>query len=139
MIPGLTLSVLSTGVFTGRPAVVVVAGAVQGTLAVVDALSPGAADERVSPVSGRTGAHRTVHSRPVEPCLAVSTGTTGVRTAQVSLLELAATHEGVSGVASRAGADRLVVRRLAGRSLTAHVRVRILAGIATLQSDTGLI
>ena len=39
VISGLALSVLTTGVLTGRPAVKIKTGAVQRTLTVVDALS----------------------------------------------------------------------------------------------------
>ena len=58
VVPGLTLGVLTAGILTGGPAVVVEAGSVQRTLAVVDALPPGAPDERVPPVAGRAGARK---------------------------------------------------------------------------------
>ena len=109
VVPRLALGVLSTSVLTGRPTVVVVAGAVQGTLGVVDALSPGAADERVAPPAGGAGAHRTVDTGPVEPCLAVCPGTTRIGAAQVFLLKLATADEGIASVTSGTGTDCLVV------------------------------
>lgn len=139
MVPGLTLRVLTTGVLTGRPTVVVEAGPVQGTLAVVDTFSPGAPDQGVSPVPGWTGADWSVSPGPVEPGLALSPGTTGVGSAEVFLLERSAAHEWISGVALGAGADSLVVGGLAGRSLAAHVGVGVVTRVSALESHTGLV
>ena len=75
MVPGLALSVLTAGILTGGPTVVVEAGSVQGTLAVVDTLSPGAPDQGVSPVPSRTGADWSVSPGPVEPGLALGART----------------------------------------------------------------
>ena len=96
VVPGLTLGVLTTGVLTGRPTVVVEAGSVQGTLAVVDTFSPGAPDQRVSPVAGRTGADGSVSPGPVQPGLALSPGPAGVGSAEIFLLERSAAHEWIS-------------------------------------------
>ena len=139
VVPGLTLGVLTTGVLTGRPTVVVEAGPVQGTLAVVDTFSPGAPDQRVSPVAGRTGADGSVSPGPVEPGLALSPGPAGVGSAEIFLLERSAAHEGISGVTLGAGTDGLVVGGLAGRSLSAHVGVGVVAGVAALESHAGLV
>ena len=139
VVPGLTLGVLTTGVLTGRPTVVVEAGPVQGTLAVVDTFSPGAPDQRVSPVAGRTGADGSVSPGPVEPGLALSPGPAGVGSAEIFLLERSAAHEGISGVTLGAGTDGLVVGGLAGRSLPAHVGVGVVAGVAALESHAGLV
>ena len=109
MVPGLTLGVLTAGILTGGPAVVVEAGSVQRTLAVVDALPPGAPDERVPPVAGRAGADWPINPRPVKAWLAVGARSAGVRGAQVFLLKPPATNEWVSGVATRTGADCLVI------------------------------
>ena len=139
MVPGLTLSVLAAGILTGRPAVVVEAGPVQGTLAVVDTLPPGAPDQRVPPVPGWAGADRPVSPGPVEPGLALGSGSAGVRGAEVFLLERAAAHEWISGVTLGAGTDGLVVGGLAGGSLAAHVGVGVVAGVSALESHTGLV
>ena len=139
VVPGLTLGVLTTGVLTGRPTVVVEAGPVQGTLAVVDTFSPGAPDQRVSPVAGRTGADGSVSPGPVEPGLALSPGPAGVGSAEIFLLERSAAHEWISGVALGAGTDGLVVGGLAGRSLSAHVGVGVVAGVAALEPHAGLV
>jgi len=139
VVPGLTLGVLTAGILTGGPAVVVEAGPVQGTLAVVDALPPGAPDQGVSPVPGWAGADRSVSPRPIKPGLALSPGTAGVRSAEIFLLERSAADEWISGVTLGAGTDSLVVGGLAGCSLAAHVGIRVEARIATLQSDAGLV
>ena len=139
VVPGLTLGVLTAGILTGGPAVVVEAGSVQRTLAVVDALPPGAPDERVPPVAGRAGADWPVSPGPVEPCLALSPGATGVGRAQVFLLEGPAADEGISGVTLGAGADSLVVGGLAGGALAAHVGVGVVARVPALQSHAGLV
>jgi len=62
VVPGLALSVLSAGLIAGGAAVVVIAGSIKRALAVVDALTPGATDQGISPVAGRTGAHWPVSS-----------------------------------------------------------------------------
>ena len=139
VVSGLALGVLPAGVVAGRPAVVVVAGAVERTLAVVDALAPGAADEGVSPPARGAGADRPVHPGPVEAGLAGGAGAAGVGAAQVLLLEDTAADEGIAGVAARAGADRLVVGRLAGRPLPAHVGVGLETGVETPEADAGLV
>lgn len=98
VVPGLALSVLTASVLTGRPAVVVVAGSVQGALAVVDALSSRAPDQRVSSVARRTGADRSVSPGPVKPSLALGSGAAGVGATQVLLLERSTADEGVASV-----------------------------------------
>jgi hypothetical protein len=60
MVPCLALGILTTGLITGRAAVVVVASPVERALAVVDALTPRAPDQRVSPPAGRAGANWTI-------------------------------------------------------------------------------
>ena len=139
MVPGLTLGVLTAGILTGGPAVVVEAGPVQGTLAVVDTFSPGAPDQGVSPVPGWTGADRSVSPGPVEPGLALSPGAAGVGVAQVLLLKGPAADEGVPGVALGAAAHRLVVGGLAGGPLSAHVGVGLVARVAALEPHTSLV
>ena len=69
----------------------------------------------------------------------MSSRTARVGAAQVSLLELPAADEGVSGVALGAGADCLVVGGFAGCTLSAHVGVGIVAGVAALELDAGLV
>ena len=105
----LALSILTTGLITGRATVVVVASPVERALAVVDALTPRAPDQRIPPPAGRTGANWTVDARPVKAWLAVGPRSAGVRGAQVFLLKPPATNEWVSGVATRTGADCLVI------------------------------
>lgn len=139
VIPGLTLSVLTAGILTRRPAVKIKTGAVQRTLAVVDTLSSGASDEGVPPVSRRTGAHGPVRARSVKPGLALGPGAAGVGGAQVLPLELAAADEGVPGVSLGAAADRLVVGGLAGGALSAHIGVWLVARVAALESDARLV
>lgn len=139
MVPGLTLSVLTAGILAGGPAVVVEAGPVQGTLAVVDTFPPGAPDQGVSSVAGWTGADRSVSPGPVKPGLALSPGTTGVGSAEIFLLERSAAHKGISGVTLGAGTDSLVVGGLAGCSLAAHVGIRVVAGVSALQPHAGLV
>ena len=94
VIPGLALGILTTRVLTRGPAIKIETGPVQRTLAVIDTLSwtwnleetlyffvfltPGASDERVSPVSRGTGAHGSVGARSVKPGLALSPGAAGV-------------------------------------------------------------
>jgi len=109
MVPCLALSILTTGLITGRATVVVVASPVERALAVVDALPSRAPDQRVSPPAGRAGANWTVNARPVKAWLAVGSRSTGIGRAQVLLLEPPATDEGVAGVPTRTGADCLVV------------------------------
>jgi len=139
MVPGLTLGVLATGILTRRPAVEIKTGAVQGTLAVIDTLSSRASDERVTPVSWRTGAHGPVRARSVKPGLALGPGAAGVRRAQILLLEGAATDEGVPGVALGAAAHRLVVGGLTGGALATHIGVGLIARVATLEPHTRLV
>ena len=139
MVPGLALSILTAGILTGGPTVVVEAGSVQGTLAVVDTFSPGAPDQGVSPVPGWTGADWPIGPGPVEPGLALSSRSTGVGGAEIFLLERPAAHEWISGVTLGAGADSLVVGGLTGGPLAAHVGVGVVAGVSALQSDTGLV
>merc|ERR1719468_1107944 len=139
VIPGLTLSVLTTGVLTRRPAVKIKTGAVQRTLTVVDTLSSGASDERIPPEPRRTGAHGPVRARSVKPGLALGPGSAGVRGAQVLPLELAAADEGVPCEALGAAADRLVVGGLAGGALSTHVRVWLVARVAALEPDARLV
>ena len=102
-------------------------------------LTSRAPDERVTPVTWRTGAHGPVRARSVKPGLALGPGAAGVGGAQVLLLEGAATDEGVPGVALGAAADRLVVGGLAGGALSTHVRVGLVAGVATLEPHTRLV
>jgi len=139
VVPGLTLGILTTGVVTGGPAVVVVARPVQGTLAVVDTLAPGAPDQGVSPVPGWTGADWPIGSGPVEPGLALSSRSTGVGGAEIFLLERPAAHEWISGVTLGAGADSLVVGGLAGGALAANVGVGVVARVPALQSHAGFV
>lgn len=139
VVPGLALGALAARLVARRPAVVVVAGAVERALAVVDALAPGAADEGVAPPPGGTGAHRPVQPGPVEPWLAVGPGTARVRRAQVLLLKFAATDKRIPSVATRAGADRLVVGRLTSGALAAHVGVGLVTGVEAPQPDAGLV
>ena len=139
MVPGLALSVLTAGILTGGPTVVVKACSVQGTLAVVDTFSPGAPDQGVSPVPGWTGADWPISSGPVEPGLALSSRSTGVGGAEIFLLERPAAHEWISGVTLGAGADSLVVGGLAGGALAAHVGVGVVARVPALQSHAGLV
>jgi len=135
----LALGVLAAGLVARRPAVVVVAGAVLRTLTVVDAFASGTADQRVAPVPGRTRADGPVRARPVEPGATVGAGAARARVAQVATFELATALERVAGVALGTGADRLVVGGLAGGAPAAHVRVRVLAGVAALEPDAGLV
>ena len=139
MVPGLTLGILTTGVVTGGPAVVVVARPVQGTLAVVDTLASGAPDQGVSSVPGWTGADWPVSPGPVEPGLALGTGSAGVWITQVLLLERSAADKGVASVSSGTRADGFVVGGFAGRPIAAHVGVGLVAGILALQSDAGFV
>lgn len=94
VIPGLALGILTTRSLTRGPTIKIETGPVQRTLAVIDTLSwtwnledtlyffvfltPGASDERVSPVSRGTGAHGSVGARSVKPGLALSPGAAGV-------------------------------------------------------------
>lgn len=139
MIPCLALSILSTGILTRRPAVIVKTCTVQWALAVIDTLPSGTGHERVPPVSRRTGADRPISAGPVKASLALSPGTTGVRSAQVLLLKRSAAHKRVPGVSSWAGAHCLMVGGLTGGSLPAHIRVRVVARVPALQLDTGLV
>lgn len=102
-------------------------------------VTSGASDERVAPVSRRTGAHGPVRARSVKPGLALGAGAAGVGGAQVLPLELAAADEGVPGVALGAAADRLVVGGLAGGALSTHVGVWLVARVAALEPDARLV
>lgn len=139
MISRLTLSVLSTGVLAGGATVEVVAGAVQRTLAIIDTLASLAPEKWVPSESCWTCAHRSVCSGPVKPGLTRGTRTTWVGVAQVLLLERSTAHEWVASEAFRTGADSLVVGRLAVGLLATHVRVRLEAGIAALETDAVLV
>jgi len=139
MVPCLALGILTTGLITGRAAVVVVASPVERALAVVDALTPRAPDQRVSPPAGRAGANWTIDARPVKAWLAVGSRSTGIGRAQVLLLKPPATDEGVAGVPTRTGADCLVVGRLTGGSLAADVGVWLKAGVLASQPDASLV
>jgi len=139
MIACLTLRILSTGILTRRSAVIVKTCTVQWTLAIIDTLPSRARYQRVPPISRRAGAHRPVSPRPVKPSLALSTGTTGVRSAQVLLLKRSAADKRVPGISSWTGAHCFMVGSLTGCSLPAHIRVRVIAGVPALQLDTGLV
>jgi len=139
VVPRLTLRILTAGVVTRRSAVVVVARLVQRALAVVDALSPGAADERVSPVSRWTGADGSVGPGPVEPGLALCPWSAGVGGTQVLLLEWSAADEWVSGVSPGTGAHRLVVGGLTSSATPTDVGVGFVARVLALQPDAGLV
>ena len=135
----LALSILTTSLITGRAAVVVVASPVERTLAVVDALTSRASDQRVSPPAGRTGANWTIDARPVKAWLAVGSRSTGIGRAKVLFLKPPATDEGVAGVPTRTGADCLVVGRFTGGSLATNIGVWLKAGVLTPQPDTSLV
>jgi len=139
MIPCLTLSILATSLITGRAAVVVVASPVERALTVVDALTSGASDQRVSPPAGRTGANWTIDARPVKAWLAVGSRSTGIGRAKVLFLKPPATDEGVAGVPTRTGADCFVVGRFTGGSLATNIGVWLKAGVLTPQPDTSLV
>jgi len=139
VVPGLTLRVLPTSILTRRSAVKVKTCSVQRTLAVIDTFASGATDERIAPISSRTGADRSVGARSVKPSLTLSSRTAGVGSAQILLLKWSTAHKGIAGVAFGTGTDRLVVGGLTRGSLSAHVGVWIVAGVSALQSDTGLV
>lgn len=139
MVPRLALSVLAARTLARRPAVVVVTSSVQGALAVVYTLASGAANERVSPMSGRTSADRSVCPGPVKPSLALGTGTARVGVAEILLLELTAADERVSSISPGTRAHRLVVRGLTVGAVSAHVRVWVIARVAAFQPNTGLV
>lgn len=62
VVPSLTLCILTTGLITRRATVVVIASSVERTLAVIDTLASGAADQRISPPSRRARTHWTVNT-----------------------------------------------------------------------------
>ena len=99
----------------------------------------GAPDQRVATIASRAGTHRPIAARPVKPGPTLCSRPARVRRAQILLLERPAAHEGVAGVALGTGADRLVVGRLAGGALAAHVGVGLEAGVTALERDAGLV
>ena len=102
-------------------------------------LTSGASDQRIAAISCRASAHRPVAARPVEPGPTLRPRAARTRIAEICLLEGPAAHKGVTGVALGAGAHRLVVGRLAGGALAAHVRVGLKAGVPALEGDAGLV
>jgi len=132
VVPCLTLSVLTTGVLTGGPAVEIETSSIQRTLTVVDTFASGATDQRVASVSSWTGTNWSVSSRSVKPSLTLSSRSTGVGGTQILLLKWSTADKRVSGVTFGTGTDGLVVGGFTCGSLSAHVGVWFIAGVSAL-------